>query len=153
MGKLSAGLAHDLYNSTAAMIRSTRSLNESIGEAARTTRQLGSLRLAEQQLDAMARLRDLCMSRPAAAARSPIDRADHEDAIGDWLSAHGADQAHALALAETPLTISDLDDFARTLDVISLNLRLHCLADDRMMHSFDDDIHAVSTTNFTPSIT
>src|SRR5690606_32347883 len=85
LGKLSAGLAHELNNPASAVIRSARLLRESIEQAARTTRQLCALRLSAAQLEAVAAIRDSCITRPAVTSKSSIDRADREDAVADWL--------------------------------------------------------------------
>lgn len=145
LGKLSAGLAHELNNPAAAVIRSARLLSESIEEAAHTTRLLGSLRLSERQLDSLAAIRDVCMTRPAVTSLSSIDRADHEDALAAWLTSHGADEDHALALAETPLTISDLDAMAEHVEGESLDVGLRWLAADCTMRSLADDIESAAT--------
>ena len=44
--------------------------------------------------------------------RSPIQQAEREDAIADWLTAHGLDAGIAEALADTAVTIEALDRLA-----------------------------------------
>ena len=145
LGKLSAGLAHEINNPTAAVISGARQLNESIVEAARTTRRLGSLKLSDQQLDAIARLRDACMTRLGSGEASAVDRADREDALGTWLSAHGADDSHAIALAETPVTVIDLEALAAEVEGDALNVGLSWLAADCTMRTLASDIEAAAT--------
>ena len=144
LGKLSAGLAHELNNPAAAVVRSARVLNDSIAEAALSTRQLGSLRLTEAQLDAITSLRDVCMTRPAPTALSSIDRADREDTLAQWLSVHGADEEHAQALTETPLAVADLDALAALVPGEALDIGLRWLAADCMMRSLAAEIEGAA---------
>lgn len=145
LGKLSAGLAHELNNPAAAVIRAAKLLNESVEGAALATRRLGALRLSDSQLEAIGHVRDLCITRPAVTSTSSLDRADHEDAVADWLSDQGADQAHAVALAETPLTISDLDALAAQVEGEALEICLGWLAADCLMRSLASDIESAAT--------
>src|SRR5262249_16799257 len=55
-------------------------------------------------------------------------RADREDAIADWLGAHGGDPESAPALAETAVTLQSLDSLARLLDVETLQTALRWVA-------------------------
>ena len=43
---------------------------------------------------------------------SPIQQAEREDAIADWLADHGVDAAIAGPLAETAVTLEALDQIA-----------------------------------------
>ena len=42
--------------------------------------------------------------------RSPIEQAEREEAIADWLADHGLDTAIAETLADTAVTFEALDD-------------------------------------------
>ena len=57
--------------------------------------------------------------------RSPLEQADHEDEIADWLRRHRLSPAHAGPLAETPVDLEALDGLAVELsgDVLDAALR------------------------------
>lgn len=144
LGKLSAGLAHEINNPAAAAVRSASLLQESIEEAARTTRALCSLRLDSAQMDALTSVRDVCISRPAVRTRSSVEQAEHEDALAAWLSGHGLDDVHADALAETPATLGDLETLAALLDGEALEAGMGWLAADCAMRSLATDIESAA---------
>ena len=91
LGKLSAGLAHELNNPAAAIERSAVLLEDRLEEAERATRVLGASRLTDAQLDAIDVVRASCGCRPSTGVLSPIQRAEREEAIADWLDDHGLD--------------------------------------------------------------
>ncbi len=64
----------------------------------------------------------------AADLRSPLDRADREDAIADWLSARGVDTAFAEPLAQTTVSSAELDAAAAMLDPAELAIALRYVA-------------------------
>jgi signal transduction histidine kinase len=129
LGKLSAGLAHELNNPASAASRSARLLAQGLADLEDASRALGEAQLTPAQQEIAQRSRKACVSAPAAGL-SPIERADREDAIASWLEAHGARSGAASALVDTALTFEDLEALAAALDRDTLSTTLLWLAAD-----------------------
>jgi signal transduction histidine kinase len=121
LGKLSAGLAHELNNPASAIERCAALLEDRLEEAEEATRALGAARLSDVQLAAIDAVRASCLSKRMQGVRSPIDQAEREEEIANWLADHGCTIDAAEALAETPITIESLDRIARSVDAPALN--------------------------------
>ena len=128
LGKLSAGLAHELNNPASAVAQSARLLQTSMGEADRAARALAAEGLTPTQLDAVDRVRAACMAAPSEGSLSPLERADREDRIAEWLEAHGADGSAVEGLAETSVTLEALDELAGQLTGPALDAALDWVA-------------------------
>ena len=120
LGKLSAGLAHELNNPASAIERSAALLEQSVDEAERSSRALGALRLDGDRLAAVDALRTACLAVHAQGVRSPIEQAEREEAIADWLAGHGLDEALSEALADTTVTLDALEAAAGIVDGAAL---------------------------------
>lgn len=116
LGKLSAGLAHELNNPTSAIERSAALLSDRLEEAERATRALGAARLSDAQFAAIDSVHAACLVTTTAGVLSPIQEAEREDAIGDWLADHGVDSAVAGPLADTAVTLEALDRIATAVE-------------------------------------
>jgi signal transduction histidine kinase len=112
LGKLSAGLAHELNNPASAIERSATLLEDRLDEADRATRALGASRLTDAQFTAVDAVRAACLAKSVRGVLSPIQQAERESDIADWLTAHGLDAETAEPLAETAVTIDALDRIA-----------------------------------------
>jgi signal transduction histidine kinase len=124
LGKLSAGLAHELNNPASAIERSAALLEERLDEAERATYALYEAKLTEEQLAAAETARASCIARRAQGVLSPIQQAEREDAIADWLEVHGVDSSVAGPLAETAVTLDGLDRIADRLNGPALTAAL-----------------------------
>ncbi len=112
LGRLSAGLAHELNNPAAAIERTAALLEDRLEDAERATLALGAARLSEQQLTAIEAVRTSCLATRVQGVLSPIQQAEREDAISDWLAAHGLDERITGQLSETAVTIEALEAIA-----------------------------------------
>ena len=128
LGKLSAGLAHELNNPASAIERSAGLLEDRLEEAEAATHALGVARLSDEQLKAVEEIRSACMAKAAQGVRSPVERADREEAIADWLEDHGLDTDSAEALADTQVTFEALDLLAGTVQGAALDAVLRWAA-------------------------
>lgn len=115
LGKLSAGLAHELNNPASAIERSAALLEDRLEDAEQATRALGASRLTDPQLAAIEAVRASCLATRVHGVLSPIQQAEREDAIADWLADHGLDAAIAGPLAETAVTLDALDRIAEAV--------------------------------------
>jgi signal transduction histidine kinase len=125
LGRLAAGLAHELNNPSSAMARNAREFDACRMRLEAASRRLGAAGLTAAQLAVVDGLNAAAETRQR---RSPIERADREDALGRWLEAHDADEALADALADTSLSIEQLDEAARGLPGAALEAALDWLA-------------------------
>jgi signal transduction histidine kinase len=124
LGRLAAGLAHELNNPASALARSAGELGARVDELEGSALALGAERLSAEQVAAVAAARTHCNSSRARAALSPLERADREDAVDAWVARHARCGVTADELAETPLTVEQLDQLAGTLgEALGLALR------------------------------
>jgi signal transduction histidine kinase len=128
LGKLAAGLAHELNNPASAAARSAQLVSEALDDSDDAARALGAADLDARALAMVERVRAVCGAAPATSVLSPLERADREDALANWLLDHGADDALAAALAETDVTLAQLDELAATIDGDKLRASLRWVA-------------------------
>jgi len=128
LGRLSAGLAHELNNPAAAIERTAALLEDRLEDAERATLALGAARLSEQQLTAIEAVRASCLATRIQGVLSPIQQAEREDAISDWLAGHDLDERIAGQLSETSVTIEALDAIARAVSGPCLDATLRWAA-------------------------
>jgi signal transduction histidine kinase len=140
LGRLAAGLAHELNNPASAAIRSAKRLTQSIAAAEVAARRLGAAGLSDAQLAAIDAVRDLCRAPPGPAAHSPVARADREDAIASWLTVHGANEGCAVPLAETGLTLAALDRLATSVGAAALDASLQWISAGCVVRALASDI-------------
>ena len=116
LGKLAAGLAHELNNPASAVVRSAKSLAEGLAEAEEASRALGAAAAdARRSARRWTQCATPALARARPGARSTIEEADRVDSISEWLEARGADASLAGPLAETAVTLPALDRLAEAL--------------------------------------
>ena len=128
LGKLSAGLAHELNNPASAIERSAALLRDRLADSERSARELGAARLTASQLGVVDGLRESCAATSARGVRSPIEEAEREEAMADWLADRRLDTDMAEALADTPATLGALDLVAGAIDGPALTAALRWAA-------------------------
>jgi signal transduction histidine kinase len=144
LGKLAAGLAHELNNPASAATRSARLLRESVLELTGAMRALESARLSDDQLERLHAVRTMCATS-TASHRSALARADCEEALASWLSAHRMDDAIAASLAETDVTIAALDALAGVISGTLLSAALQSIAAEHAVRTLASDIEVATS--------
>jgi signal transduction histidine kinase len=142
LGKLAAGLAHELNNPASAAARSAKMLAATFAESEATARALAAARLSDTQLAELDGVRGLSDSGATPASRSPIERADREEALAGWFDAHGFDADYAAALADTNVTPAALDRLADAIGADALDAALRSIASGRLMRLLVGEIDA-----------
>lgn len=128
LGRLAAGLAHELNNPAAAAARSAKQLADRVHEAQRAATAVGAASLSAAQLAAVDHFRSLCDAPLDASSRAVVLNADREDMICDWLTARGVDERCAAPLADSALTLDALDALAATVGADALKVCLRSVA-------------------------
>ncbi|WP_029432039.1 ATP-binding protein [Blastococcus sp. URHD0036] len=98
LGKLTAGLTHELNNPAAAAARATAALRERIAGMRAKLAKLSDGHVPEGMLTALTTLQEDFLSRMGPAAElGPLERSDREDELGEWLEERDVDRAWDLA--------------------------------------------------------
>lgn len=128
LGRLAAGLAHELNNPASAVARSAATLGKDLADVESASRALAAAGLSPDEVSALERVRVSCATEDEQAGRSPIERADREDAIAAWLDRHGVDVRLAESLADSIVTVDAFDELAASLDSARLDAAIRWVA-------------------------
>ena len=142
LGKLSAGLAHELNNPASAARRAAETLRTALQALRMSARRVALRGLSAAQRQRIAELEDEAGKRPPDAdAIDALTRSDAEEELASWLTARGVADAwkYAPALVDaeiTPVRVEPLlddigaDAFADVLERFANVLNVYRLADE-----------------------
>jgi signal transduction histidine kinase len=146
LGRLAAGLAHELNNPASAIERGAALLVGRLEEAQRSARTLGTAGLDAAQLAAVDRVREACVTQPATGVLSPLQQAEREEALSDWMTEHGIDDPSvATSLADTGMSLSTLDGVAAVASGPALEAALRSIAAECAVRGIASDVLDAST--------
>lgn len=97
LGKLSAGLAHELNNPASAARRSAENLRETVKAMREANMRLQKQELTQEQRLFLAHLECEWSGGHTAQAMDSLERSDREESVVEWLSDHGVPNPWSLA--------------------------------------------------------
>lgn len=140
LGKLAAGLAHELNNPASATMRGAKMLLDGLVETEGASRALGAAGLTESLMETIEAMRSEWLAQPAS-----VSQFDREETIADWLARHDLDPAHAGSLADTAVTIEGLDALAQVTSGDTLDAALRWIVAGCATRMLAQDIHEAAT--------
>jgi signal transduction histidine kinase len=145
LGKLAAGLAHELNNPASATMSGARLLAGVLDEADAASWALGAAGITGELRESVEQARAACVAQRGGNVLSPLERADREDEIADWLAGHQCDPDHAERLADTDVRIEVLDTLAQGISSDKLDAVVRWIAAECETHSLATDIELAAT--------
>lgn len=117
LGKLSAGLAHEINNPAAAISRTSGALRERLQQIPEFTARLLDHQLTRDQLQAVTYLVTAKCDLTKKAPMTMIERGEREDALVDWMDERDIEGSFefAEALLNAGVQVEDLDEMAQSL--------------------------------------
>jgi signal transduction histidine kinase len=131
LGKMTAGLTHELNNPAAAAVRATETLRERFAGMRHKLAMLADGHFDGLQLHQLTKIQDKFVQRMATAEElSPIQVSDREDELGEWLEDRDVPGGWDLApvFVAAGITVSDLDEVSNVVDPGFLEPSLRWLA-------------------------
>jgi signal transduction histidine kinase len=144
LGKLAAGLAHELNNPVSAIARSASTLPGSLLEAEASSRNIGAIGLNAAHMATVEKIREACFAA-VPANLSPLAREDREESIERWLDSHKVEIQLAEELTDTEVTLSMLDELAKSIDGPALHTALLWIASSCNVRRQASEIHQAAS--------
>ena len=153
LGKLSAGLAHELNNPAAAARRAAQTLMEAMEDVRAASLKLLQHSFSEAQRVAMLQFEQEVMkpaASPAQQSSDPLEFSDREEAITNWLERHTVPEPYKIAslLTEARVGPEKLDALAATTGENTVGYVLHRIAAlitvYGLLHEIDNSTRRIS---------
>jgi signal transduction histidine kinase len=151
LGRLSAGLTHELNNPATAAVRATASLRERVSKMRGKLAHLATSDVDPKALVALTELQETAVEKMAKAEKlSPVQVGEAEDELSDWLDDHGLDDAWDLAptLVAAGVNIDWLNEVSESVPPTLLADALHwvtyALDTEQLMLEIEDSTHRIS---------
>lgn len=145
LGKLAAGLAHELNNPASAAVRSSAHLREVLDERRKAAVALHGVVVPEDARERMSGMIGAvaeCFSTPGDM--DALERADLESDLADWLEDTGLPGSLASALVEARVTMEQLRPLAATVPVDTLAHFLRLIVADHQTLCLTQELEEAS---------
>jgi signal transduction histidine kinase len=144
LGRLSAGLAHELNNPASAAARSAGRIEDGLARAEAASRALGAARLTPEQQAVVDDIRRVCLENDAPLLTA-IERADREEALAVWLEDHDLSPEPAGALTDACVSTKLLDKLSEALPAPAVGTAIEWIAANCSIHSLVGEVQRASS--------
>lgn len=147
LGKMSAGLAHELNNPASAMVRSSRELHKHLAQTPERFKALVTMRVSEQDTDEINRvLFARIAARPKEEDPSLLDREALQDDLEDWFADHDIPNFDEVAdtFVDWNFSTDELDEVVAVLPPKAVKTVLWWIETSLTTESLVDEIQTAS---------
>lgn len=150
LGKLSAGLAHELNNPASAMVRGATELRKRLRTTPEKFKAVMNIKLGLEQVDAVNELVFRKANSGTSNHQSLMDRTDLEDELTDWMEDRGVEDGfeYSNTFAEYCFNIDDLEFVSEHVDEEYLPAVLGWIEDvlttEKMVEEIEDASRRIS---------
>lgn len=150
LGKLSAGLAHELNNPASAMVRGATELRKRLRTTPDKFKAVMNIQLTLEQVDAVNELVFRKANKGTSNHQSLMERTELEDELTDWMEDHGVEEGFDFAntFAEYCFNIDDLEFVQKHVDEEYLPAVLGWIEDvlttEKMVEEIEDASRRIS---------
>lgn len=143
LGKLSAGLAHELNNPAAAISRAAALLQTQVSRLPHLFKSIADLRIEPEKVEKISNL-IINKINTEPPALTMMQKANREDELTDWLSKNGLKDTDAEGLVERGFTTDELDVFKACSTNEHLPYLLEWVSNYLVTNKMADDIRTSS---------
>jgi signal transduction histidine kinase len=143
LGKLSAGLAHELNNPAAAISRAAALLQSQVKQLPHLFRAVAGLNINQEKIGKISSL-IIQKINTEPAPLTMMQKAGLEDELGDWLYENGLKDTDTEGLVERGFTIGELDIFKTCSSPEELPVLLEWISNYLVTNKMADDIRISS---------
>jgi signal transduction histidine kinase len=146
LGKLSAGLAHELNNPAAAIVRGSVSLRKHLQLQPESFKQVIAIKMTNEQVDAVNNKLFEVLSKKEKPRLTLIERTGKEDSLNDWLDDHDVDNTTDIAenFVEFGFGAADMDAFNELIPAQDLEPVLQWINNNLVTEKMVNDIQDAS---------
>jgi signal transduction histidine kinase len=151
LGRLTAGLTHELNNPAAAAVRATSTLRERVAAMRGKLGHLASGKVDPDTLVTLSRLQEQAIEQSAKTKHlTPMQASDLEDELSDWFDEHNVSAGWQLApvLVAAGLNVEWLDEMRQTIPPDHLEAGLkwitYALESEQLMTEIEDATDRIS---------
>lgn len=143
LGKLSAGLAHELNNPAAAISRAAALLQEQVSQLPHLFKAIAGLRIEPEKVEKISEL-IVRKINTEPARLTMLQKAELEDELTDWLYDHDLKGTDPEGLVERGFTTGELDVFKSCSSPEELPVLLEWVSNYLVTNKMGEDIRASS---------
>lgn len=148
LGKLSAGLAHELNNPAAAVVRGAVTLKKHLQLLPESFKDIISIRMSPEDVDIVNDRMFAVLKRADRPILSLMQRSEKEDELTDWLEDHGVGK-NSIEISENfvefGFTIEDLESFKEHIPTAYLSPIFYWINNNLVTEKMVSDIEEAST--------
>ncbi|KAA2240953.1 cyclic nucleotide-binding domain-containing protein [Chitinophaga agrisoli] len=146
LGKLSAGLAHELNNPATAIIRGATSLKQHLKLVPETFKSIMAIRMTVEQVDSVNHHLFAILQQTERPTLTLMQRSEREDELIDWLDGYKVDNAMEIAenMVDFGFTVQHLDEFKDNIPDASLSAVFNWINENLVTERMVTDIEDAS---------
>jgi signal transduction histidine kinase len=146
LGKLSAGLAHELNNPASAIVRDSVSLKKHLQLQPDTFRNIIGIQMSTEQLEGVTGKLFKVLSESSHTRLTLKQRNEREEQLGEWLDEHEVENSYDLAenFTEFDFKTTDLDNFGDCIPAQHLSPVLNWINNVLVTEKMVEDIQESS---------
>ncbi|WP_158996096.1 ATP-binding protein [Mucilaginibacter sp. L196] len=146
LGKLSAGLAHELNNPASAIVRGAASLKQHLLHAPKTFKDIIEMKMTADQVTIVNDMLIAVLNEKEKRILTLMERSELEDEMTDWMDAHEVNNAQEIAenFVEFGLKVSDAEAFKQHIPTEYISQVMNWINSNMVTEKMVTDIEEAS---------
>lgn len=146
LGKLSAGLAHELNNPSSAIVRGASSLKKHLLSVPKTLKDIIEIKMSPEQVEAVSKVISSVLAGKAKPVLTMMERNSLEEDMTDWMADNQVEKAPEIAesFVDYGISVHEMEVFKQQIPAVYLSKMMGWINNNMVIEKMVTDIEEAS---------